>query len=112
MREFDYDALAVRELLKEVKSSNDRQALIVLCDKHGLIPNISIILVTCLRHGFVEDLTRYLFRNGQVDQIEAYVQNMNPANTPYVVGELSNAFSNIHFIFSKKFRRAVGRERG
>ena len=70
-RAYEYEPVAVRELLKEVRLS-DQLPLVIVCDKYG----------------FVEDLTRYLYRNNMMQFIEAYVQNINPVNTPQVIGAL------------------------
>lgn len=75
-RSLEYDPVAVRELLKEIKLT-DQLPLVIVCDKHG----------------FVEDLTHYLFRNNMFDFISKYVQNINPSTTPQVVGTSSPVHS-------------------
>lgn len=40
VREYDYDPLAVRELLKEVKASSDKMPLVILCDKCNTIIDV------------------------------------------------------------------------
>jgi len=66
-----YDAAEVKEYLL---SSNlkDPRPLIHVCD----------------RHGFVEELTRYLFQNQMFAFIEAYAQKMNQGAVPGVVAAL------------------------
>ena len=46
------------------------------------------IIAVCDRFDFVKDLVNYLYRNQQYKAIEAYVQRINPARTPAVVGAL------------------------
>lgn len=70
-RAYEYDPLAVRELLKEIKLP-DQLSLVIVCDKYG----------------YVDDLTHYLVRNNMLQFVENYVQNINPMNTPVVVGAL------------------------
>jgi clathrin heavy chain len=36
----------------------------------------------------VADLTKYLYQNNMMRYIEGYVQKVNPANAPFVVGAL------------------------
>ncbi len=66
-----YDAEKVKNFLKEARLS-DMLPLIIVCDTHG----------------FISDLTSYLYKNNLSDYIKAYVQKINPANTPQVVGSL------------------------
>lgn len=40
------------------------------------------------RHGFVDEVTTYLWKNGHRDFIQVYVQKVRPAMTPVVVGKL------------------------
>lgn len=46
------------------------------------------LVVVCDRHGFVHDLILYLYKNQQFKTIEVYVQRINPARTPQVIGGL------------------------
>ncbi len=46
------------------------------------------LIIVCDRFGFVKDLINNLYRNQQFKSIEAYVQRINPARTPAVVGAL------------------------
>lgn len=66
-----YDPEKVRDFLKEAKLP-DQLPLIIVCD----------------RFDFIEDLTRYLYKSNLSRYIEAYTQQINPVNTPLVVGAL------------------------
>jgi len=46
------------------------------------------LIIVCDRFNFVKDLVNYLYRNQQYKSIEVYVQRVNPARTPAVVGAL------------------------
>ncbi|CAN6674591.1 clathrin heavy chain [Trichomonascus vanleenenianus] len=46
------------------------------------------LMIVCNRFGFVHDLILYLYKNQQFKFIEVYVQRVNPAQTPEVVGAL------------------------
>eukprot|EP01083_Nonionella_stella_P040976 111112_1 len=66
-----YDPEAVKQFLldNEVK---DPRPLIYVCDRHGYIP----------------ELVAHLYNKNMYPFIEAYVQKMSPASTPYVIGAL------------------------
>uniref|UniRef100_A0A7S1G8A3 Clathrin heavy chain n=2 Tax=Bicosoecida sp. CB-2014 TaxID=1486930 RepID=A0A7S1G8A3_9STRA len=66
-----YDAEEVKTFLLDAKLPDPRP-LIHVCD----------------RHGYVDELTTYLFSNGLKKFIEVYVQKVAPAKTPQVVGRL------------------------
>ncbi|EMD46427.1 clathrin heavy chain, putative [Entamoeba histolytica KU27] len=66
-----YDPKEVKEFLKNAKIA-DQIPFIIVCDKHG----------------YVEEMTQYLYQNGNHRFIEAYVKKINPMNTPKVVGAL------------------------
>jgi clathrin heavy chain len=66
-----YNPEKVKNFLKEVKLS-DQLPLIIVCD----------------RFDFVHDLVLYLYQNGLTKFIEVYVQRVNSARTPQVVGGL------------------------
>ena len=66
-----YNPEKVKNFLKEAKLS-DQLPLIIVCD----------------RFGFVNDLVHYLYQNGLQNFIEVYVQRVNSARTPQVVGGL------------------------
>lgn len=46
------------------------------------------LIIVCNRYNFVHDLILYLYQNQQFKFIEVYVQRVNPARTPEVVGGL------------------------
>ena len=66
-----YNAEKVKNFLKEAKLP-DQLPLIIVCD----------------RFDFVHDLILYLYQNQQFKSIEVYVQQVNPAKTPFVIGAL------------------------
>ncbi|KZT27788.1 clathrin heavy chain 1 [Neolentinus lepideus HHB14362 ss-1] len=66
-----YNPEKVKNFLKEAKLQ-DQLPLIIVCD----------------RFDFVHDLVLYLYQNGLVKFIEVYVQRVNSARTPQVVGGL------------------------
>ncbi|XP_076453409.1 clathrin heavy chain 1-like [Babylonia areolata] len=66
-----YDPERVKNFLKEAKLT-DQLPLIIVCD----------------RFDFVHDLVLYLYRNNLQKYIEIYVQKVNPARLPVVVGGL------------------------
>lgn len=46
------------------------------------------LIIICDRFNFIHDLVLYLYQNKQFQSIETYVQKVNPARTPAVVGGL------------------------
>eukprot|EP00058_Branchiostoma_floridae_P009338 XP_002594826.1 hypothetical protein BRAFLDRAFT_124425 [Branchiostoma floridae] len=66
-----YDPEKVKNFLKEAKLT-DQLPLIIVCD----------------RFDFVHDLVLYLYRNNLQKYIEIYVQKVNPARLPVVIGGL------------------------
>jgi clathrin heavy chain len=76
-----YDPEKIRDFLKSAKLA-DQLSLIIVCD----------------RFDFVDDLTRYLYKNNMSRYIEAYVQKINPTNTPVVVGALIDVGCNEDYI--------------
>ncbi len=66
-----YDGERVKNFLKE-QHLTEQLPLIIVCD----------------RFGFTQDLVFYLYKNQQFKSIEVYVQRVNPAKTPYVIGAL------------------------
>jgi clathrin heavy chain len=66
-----YNPEKVKNFLKEAKLS-DQLPLIIVCD----------------RFDFVHDLVLYLYQNGLTSFIEVYVQRVNSARTPQVIGGL------------------------
>lgn len=66
-----YDPVRVKDFLKSAKLPDPRP-LIYVCDLHG----------------FVEELTSYLYKNNLMKYIEVYVVKVNPGNCPGVIGAL------------------------
>jgi len=66
-----YNPEKVKNFLKETKLT-DQLPLIIVCD----------------RFDFVHDLVLYLYQNGLIKFIEVYVQRVNSARTPQVIGGL------------------------
>ncbi|WPH03665.1 Hypothetical protein R9X50_00654800 [Acrodontium crateriforme] len=66
-----YDPEKVKNFLKE-QHLTEQLPLIIVCD----------------RFNFVHDLVLYLYKNQQFKSIEIYVQRVNPARTPGVIGGL------------------------
>ena len=66
-----YNPEKVKNFLKEARLS-DQLPLIIVCD----------------RFDFVHDLVLYLYQNGLTNFIEIYVQRVNSARTPQVIGGL------------------------
>src|SRR5690606_4418445 len=66
-----YNAEKVKNFLKEAK-----------------LPEQLPLIIVCDRGNFVHDLVLYLYHNQQFKSIEVYVQRVNPARTPGVVGGL------------------------
>jgi clathrin heavy chain len=66
-----YDPEKVKNFLKEQRLT-EQLPLIIVCD----------------RFNFIHDLVLYLYKNQQFKSIEVYVQRVNPARTPAVVGGL------------------------
>jgi clathrin heavy chain len=52
------------------------------------LPDQLPLIIICDRFGFVDELTRFLYKNNMSRYIEAYVQQINPANAASVVGGL------------------------
>jgi len=66
-----YDAVKVKDFLKDAKLPDPRP-LIYVCDQHG----------------FVDELTHYLYKNSLQKYIEVYACKVNPTQTPVVIGAL------------------------
>ena len=66
-----YDPVRVRDFLKDGKFSDPRP-LIYLCDMHG----------------YIDDLTRYLYTTKQMKCIEIFLFKVNSSATPKVLGTL------------------------
>jgi clathrin heavy chain len=68
-----YDPVRVKDFLKDIRLPDPRP-LIYLCDIHD----------------FVEELTRYLYKNNQAKYIEVYLMRVNPNAAPKVLGTLED----------------------
>ncbi|CAO1596571.1 MAG: hypothetical protein LQ349_003377 [Xanthoria aureola] len=66
-----YNPEKVKNFLKEAKLT-EQLPLIIVCDRFNLI----------------HDLVLYLYQNQHFKSIEVYVQRVNPARTPFVIGGL------------------------
>ncbi|MBE3041515.1 hypothetical protein IMZ48_02820, partial [Candidatus Bathyarchaeota archaeon] len=66
-----YNAEKVKNFLKEAK-----------------LPEQLPLIIVCDRFNFVHDLVLYLYQNKQFQAIESYVQRVNPARSPAVIGGL------------------------
>jgi len=77
-----YDPKQVKEFLKEQKI--EPQSLMIVCD----------------RHGYIDELIRYLYQNNQHKAIERYVTGFNTKATPQVIGSLLDLEANEEFIHS------------
>eukprot|EP01091_Cochliopodium_minus_P018741 TRINITY_DN767_c0_g3_i2.p1 TRINITY_DN767_c0_g3~~TRINITY_DN767_c0_g3_i2.p1 ORF type:complete len:1748 (-),score=554.20 TRINITY_DN767_c0_g3_i2:55-5298(-) len=84
-----YDSESIRDFLMEAKLQ-DQIPLIIVCDRFGYVPM----------------LTSFLYRNNYSKYIEAYVQQINPANTPLVVGALLDNDCNEDYL--KNLLQTVG----
>ncbi|KAM0791024.1 hypothetical protein ACM66B_004322 [Microbotryomycetes sp. NB124-2] len=56
--------------------------------KEAKLPDQLPLIIVCDRFDFVHDLVLYLYQNGLTSAIETYVQRVNSARTPQVVGGL------------------------
>lgn len=56
--------------------------------KEARLQELMPLIIVCDRHNFVHDLVLYLYQNQQFGSIETYVQRVNPARTPAVIGGL------------------------
>eukprot|EP01130_Rhizamoeba_saxonica_P017072 TRINITY_DN8112_c0_g1_i1.p1 TRINITY_DN8112_c0_g1~~TRINITY_DN8112_c0_g1_i1.p1 ORF type:complete len:1694 (-),score=438.93 TRINITY_DN8112_c0_g1_i1:54-5135(-) len=71
IKEYEYEPERVKEFLKGAQLSDQRPLVIV-----------------CNMHGYIADLTHYLYKSKMVQYIEVFVKQINPAATPAVVGAL------------------------
>eukprot|EP00742_Colponemidia_sp_Colp-10_P000714 GILJ01000776.1.p1 GENE.GILJ01000776.1~~GILJ01000776.1.p1 ORF type:complete len:1719 (+),score=373.80 GILJ01000776.1:96-5252(+) len=76
-----YDPIKVKDFLKETKLPDPRP-LIYVCDQHG----------------YVDELTQYLYKNNLQKYIEVYVVKVNPSQTPVVIGSLLDLDCSEEFI--------------
>lgn len=56
--------------------------------KEARLPEQLPLIIVCDRFNFVHDLVLYLYQHQQFKSIEVYVQRVNPARTPAVIGGL------------------------
>ncbi|KAJ8613811.1 hypothetical protein CTAYLR_004926 [Chrysophaeum taylorii] len=78
-----YDPLRVKDFLMDARLADPRP-LIHVCD----------------RHGFIEEMTSYLYSNNLTKYIEVYCNKVSPQQTPFVVGKLLDLDCNEDFIRS------------
>jgi clathrin heavy chain len=57
------------------------------------------LITVCDRFGFVEELTRFFYEHNMNQNIEIYVQQINPMNTPQVIGALLDLDCNEELVF-------------
>jgi clathrin heavy chain len=74
--------------------------------KGAKLPDPRPLIHVCDRHGFVDELTEYLYLNSLLQYIEVYVTKVSPTKTPMVVGKLFDLGANEDFI--KRLLMAVG----
>ena len=74
--------------------------------KSAKLPDPRPLIHVCDRHGFVDELTEYLYLNSLLQYIEVYVTKVSPAKTPMVVGKLFDLGANEDFV--KRILMAVG----
>ena len=74
--------------------------------KNAKLPDPRPLIHVCDRHGFVDELTEYLYLNSLLQYIEVYVTKVSPTKTPQVVGKLFDLGANEDFI--KRILMAVG----
>ncbi|KAH7027594.1 uncharacterized protein B0I36DRAFT_364776 [Microdochium trichocladiopsis] len=56
--------------------------------KEARLADMLPLIIVCDRFNFVHDLILYLYQNQKFNAIEVYVQRVNPARTPEVIGGL------------------------
>ena len=56
--------------------------------KEAKLPEQLPLIIVCDRFNFVHDLVLFLYQNKQFQAIESYVQRVNPARSPAVIGGL------------------------
>ncbi|KAK5137642.1 hypothetical protein LTR08_007937 [Meristemomyces frigidus] len=79
----------LQEVERVCRESNhfDPQKVVNFLKEQKLTEQLPLIIV-CDRFNFIHDLVLYLYKNQQFKSIEVYVQRVNPARTPAVVGGL------------------------
>ena len=66
--------------------------------KDAKLPDPKPLIYVCDRHGFIEEMTGYLYSNNLKKYIEVYVQKVSPQKTPQVIGKLLDLDSNEDFV--------------
>jgi clathrin heavy chain len=74
--------------------------------KNAKLPDPRPLIHVCDRHGFVDELTEYLYLNSLLQYVEVYVTKVSPGKTPQVIGKLFDLGANEDFI--KRILMAVG----
>ncbi|KAJ5070113.1 clathrin heavy chain [Anaeramoeba ignava] len=89
----------IKEVENIVKNSNayDPQQVKEFLMNCGLKNYIPLIIV-CDRFGFVDDLTKFLYKSTAMNYIEIYVQKISPSKSHFVVGALIDLDCNEEFI--------------
>jgi clathrin heavy chain len=70
------------------------------------LPNPKPLIHVCDKHGFIDELTAYLYNNNLQKYIEVYIQKVSPQKTPQVIGKLLDLEANEEFI--KNLLNSVG----
>jgi clathrin heavy chain len=79
----------LNEVERICRESNylDAQKVVNFLKEANLTEQLPLIIV-CDRFNFIHDLVLYLYKKQQFKSIEVYVQRVNPARTPAVIGGL------------------------
>lgn len=86
----------VERITRESNFYDPERAKVFLME--AKLPDARPLINVCDRFGFVHDLTLYLYNNNMLRYIEGYVQKVNPASAPAVVGALLDAEADENFI--------------
>ena len=71
------------------------------------LPDPRPLIQVCDRHGFIDELTSFLYGKSLLQYIEVYVTKVSPAKTPQVVGKLLDLDCDEDFV--RKLLNAVAR---
>ena len=63
-------------------------AVVVDFRKGATLPDPRPLIYVCDLHGYVNELTEYLYQNSLMKYIEVYVVKVNPTKCPIVIGSL------------------------
>eukprot|EP01101_Sappina_pedata_P007654 TRINITY_DN4091_c0_g1_i1.p1 TRINITY_DN4091_c0_g1~~TRINITY_DN4091_c0_g1_i1.p1 ORF type:complete len:1118 (+),score=599.66 TRINITY_DN4091_c0_g1_i1:208-3561(+) len=66
--------------------------------KEARLDDPTPLLIVCDRFNFVKDLIQYMYQSNNLRAIETYTHNVNPSNTPQVVGVLLDLDCNDDYI--------------